>query len=132
MKRAEQRKLFMEFYGVTPELKRWAADKWRSGTMSLSDESLSYMQSELDLRAARAEQQKKIDQELEKENGAARTPTHDEQLAGKRPPSRRRRRRKPPADTPVAPLHREAASPSDGDGGPTDGAAGTPQRPADH
>lgn len=69
MTKAEQKKLFMEFYGVTPELKKWAREKWASGTASLAPESLDYMSQELIIRKRRAEALAEAAKVLEKENG---------------------------------------------------------------
>lgn len=71
MTRKEQRKLFMEFYGITPELTEWARKKWESGTQSLSQESLSYMKAELVLRERRAEHAREVAALLEQETKVA-------------------------------------------------------------
>src|ERR1700722_2370583 len=68
MTKAEQKKLFMEFYGVTPELKKWAREKWASGTASLSKESLDYMEAELIIRKRKAEAAAEAAKILEQEN----------------------------------------------------------------
>ena len=67
MRRSEQKALFMEFYGVTPEMKDWAQGKWESGTGSLTPESLTYMKDEITDRTRRRLEAERIMAEIEKE-----------------------------------------------------------------
>ena len=133
MTKAEQKALFMEFYGVTPELKKWAREKWASGTAALAQESLDYMNTELIIRKRKAEAAAETAKLLEKENESSNGPaSSDGKLARKLPKAKGRRGGEPVADPPTAAFCREADSPSDGSPGPGDGAAGTSPRAADH
>ena len=133
MTKAEQKALFMEFYGVTPELKKWAREKWASGTAALTVESLEYMNTELIIRKRKAEAAAETAKLLEKENESSNGPaSSDGKLARKLPKAKGRRGSKPAADTPIEAFCREAVSPSDGSPGAGDGAAGTSPRAADH
>ena len=128
MTKAEQKALFMEFYGVTPELKKWAREKWASGTAALTQESLDYMNTELIIRKRKAEAAAETAKLLEKENESSNGPaSSDGKLARKLPKAKGRRGGEPAADTPIEAFCRDSPGAPNGDIGAVEGADNQPR-----